>query len=143
MIVFPRMARLAAPLLGLTALLVSAGVPAQATTARPTSARPTTARPAADAGGWTIRTVAGGPGGPDPATDVGVAPCAVAFAGGRLLVGQQEAYLGLVSSISMQTGRLTNVAGTVGVPPPDRTQPPTPDGTLATQASSARPAAWR
>jgi hypothetical protein len=78
--------------------------------------------------------VAGGPGGPDPARDVGLEPCAVAFAGVHLLVGQQRSQVGLVSSISMQTGRLTNVAGAVGVPAPDRTQPPTPNGTLATDA---------
>ena len=62
-------------------------------------------RPASAAG--TITTVAGGAGGPGPATSVAVSPCGIRVAGGSLYVG--DAYS--VRKISTSTGRLTTVAG--------------------------------
>jgi hypothetical protein len=80
---------------------------------------------AATAGGWRIETVAGGPGGPGPASAVNIgSPCAVAFSGSQLYVGA-----GLIRSVSIRTGKLTTAVGTVDVPAP------VPNGSLATSAN--------
>jgi hypothetical protein len=61
-----------------------------------------------------ISTVAGGPGGPGPATKVSVRPCDVAAAPGGLYVGDTGANSegDLVRQVSDATGQLTTVAGT-------------------------------
>ena len=57
--------------------------------------------------GGIISTVAGGVGGPGPATSVAVSPCGVSWAGGSLYIGDVFA----VRRVSMATGALTTVAG--------------------------------
>ncbi|HEV2450420.1 MAG TPA: hypothetical protein VGS62_00655 [Streptosporangiaceae bacterium] len=69
------------------------------------------ASPAPDAAG-TITTVAGGVGGPGPATRVAVAlPRGVSFAHGQLYISQ-----GHVRDVSAATGRLTTPAGQINIP---------------------------
>jgi trimeric autotransporter adhesin len=65
----------------------------------------------------TISTVAGGVGGPGPATRVSVVPCGVTYGGGRLYVADSAGAGvspsgGSVREVSPQTARLTTVAGT-------------------------------
>lgn len=61
----------------------------------------------------SIRTIAGGVGGPAAATSIAIGfPCAVTVSHGSLYVGETGS--GLVRSINTRTGRLTTVAG-VGV----------------------------
>jgi hypothetical protein len=58
---------------------------------------------------WTISTVAGGVGGPDPATQVAIDyPCSVTAAGRYLYIGD-----GLVQKVNEATGWLTTPAGGV------------------------------
>jgi hypothetical protein len=65
-------------------------------------------------GPWLIETVAGGPGGPGPASRVNIGePCAVSFAGGQLYVGA-----GLIRSVSIRTGQLTTLVGTTDLTAP-------------------------
>jgi sugar lactone lactonase YvrE len=64
------------------------------------------ARPAAAA---TISTVAGGPGGPDPGTNVSlIGPCGVSYRGGQVYVADTLS----VKRLSPSTGRLSTEAGT-------------------------------
>ena len=78
----------------------------------------------ARAGGGIITTVAGGVGGPGPASTVAVSPCAgldgdfndplqcdVTFADGRLYVTEAFAGLNVVRSVDFATGRLTTPVG--------------------------------
>ena len=78
----------------------------------------------ARAGGGIITTVAGGVGGPGPASAVAVSPCAgidgdfndplqcdVTFADGRLYVTESFAGLNVVRSVDFATGRLTTPVG--------------------------------
>jgi hypothetical protein len=57
--------------------------------------------------GGIISTVAGGVGGPGPATSVAISPCGVDWAGGRLYIGDGST----VRRVSTATGALTTVAG--------------------------------
>ena len=66
------------------------------------------AGPRAVVAAGTITSVAGGVGGPGPATSVAVSPCGVRVAGSSLYVGDN---LASVREISTSTGRLTTVAG--------------------------------
>jgi sugar lactone lactonase YvrE len=77
------------------------------------SVTPLAAAAPAAAGPWKIRTVAGGDGGPGPASRINIgSPCAVSFAGGRLYLGNNFGVDGvLVRSISMRTGLLSTPAG--------------------------------
>ena len=79
---------------------------------------------AGSASGGIISTVAGGDGGPGPATSVAVSPCGVAGAGGWLYIGDGS----MVRRVSAATGALTTVAG-------DNTAGPADDG--GTAVSSA------
>ena len=65
--------------------------------------------------GGIISTVAGGVGGPGPATSVAVSPCGVAWAGGWLYVGDGS----MVRRVSMATGALITVAGDNAAGPAD------------------------
>jgi hypothetical protein len=57
--------------------------------------------------GGVISTVAGGAGGPGPATSVAISPCGVRWAGGWLYIGGGSA----MRRVSTATGALTTVAG--------------------------------
>jgi hypothetical protein len=62
--------------------------------------------------GWSIRTVAGGIGGPTRARSVSLSrPCGVTWSGTSLLVGTgaESGYVG--RAVNTGTGRLTNLAG--------------------------------
>jgi trimeric autotransporter adhesin len=93
-------------------LVVSAGSAAGAGAARP----------------WGISTLAGGVGGPGPASQIAGGDCAVAFRGGSLYATGFTP--SVIRRISMRTGQLTTVAGTAFY------ARPSPDGTPATKASS-------
>jgi hypothetical protein len=123
-----------------TAGLLGAALAGAATLAGPGTAAQAESRTAAsrtieDAGApGTITTVAGGVGGPGPATSVSVAPCGTAdearqcgmtFAGGRLYltdIGEDAVFPtragDVIRAISLRTGELTTPAGS-GIPAPD------------------------
>ena len=108
-------------MLGTMACASSAGV----ATGRAAGRQPQRDAAARQAGGLTIRTLAGGLGGPAAAATVSIAqPCGVTSAGKTLLVGTEVAHAGVLREVSETTGRLTNLAG---VPLPGTS----PDGTLA------------
>ncbi len=107
-------------------------------------------QPAATAPG-TISTIAGGLGGPGPARTVGVAPCAVTYAGHALYVTDQMSdpafpqAPAVLRRISTSTGNLTTLAGSglmdeqslldplAGAP----ALPQAPDGSPASQVALA------
>jgi hypothetical protein len=79
----------------------------------------------------TIRTIAGGVGGPGPATSIAIAqPCGLAAAGGSLYVGEVSS--GLVRNVNTASGWMTTVAGD-GVAGASRS------GSLATATGLAGP----
>ena len=65
--------------------------------------------------GGIISTIAGGVGGPGPATSVAVSPCGVRWAGGWLYIGDGST----VRRVSAATGALTTVAGDNAAGPAD------------------------
>ena len=80
-----------------------------------------------------ISTVIGGPGGPAPATDVSVGPCALKYVRGELYFSSYQA---MVDRVSQRTGLLTPMAGN-GVDLPG--EPGPPDGTPALAAMLSSP----
>jgi hypothetical protein len=58
-----------------------------------------------------ITTIAGGVGGPAPATSVSVGPCVLKYANGQLYFGTGESSVAAVYRVSQRTGVLTPVAG--------------------------------
>ncbi|HEX4091900.1 MAG TPA: hypothetical protein VHZ33_24570 [Trebonia sp.] len=70
--------------------------------------------PGADSGG-IISTVAGGVGGPGPATSVAMSPCGLRMAGGSLYIGDDST----VRRVSAATDALTTVAGDWATGPAD------------------------
>lgn len=65
--------------------------------------------------GGVISTIAGGVGGPGPATSVAISPCGVHWAGGWLYIGDGST----VRRVSAATGALTTVAGDNAAGPAD------------------------
>src|SRR5690242_4055100 len=65
--------------------------------------------------GGITSTVAGGTGGPGPATSVAVSPCGVDWAGSWLYIGDGS----MVRRVSTATGALTTVAGDNAAGPAD------------------------
>jgi len=110
---------------GLLGVALAGGLALAIPPAARAAPRPGAARPATPAG--TISTVAGGVGGPGPATSVSVAPCGVqnartaggmTFAGGLLYLadlgenGENSARAGdVIRAVSLATGTLTTPAG--------------------------------
>ena len=58
-----------------------------------------------------ITTIAGGVGGPAPATSVSIGPCVLKYANGQLYFGTGESTVAAVYRVSQRTGVLTPVAG--------------------------------
>jgi trimeric autotransporter adhesin len=87
--------------------------------------------PSGSTAAWIISTVAGGVGGPAPATGVAIDfPCGVAFAGGNMYIGD-----GFAQKVNARTGRLTTPAGAVRRGSiPSGEQVPVGDGGPATDA---------
>lgn len=79
-----------------------------------------------------ISTVIGGPGGPAPATDVSIGPCALGYVSGELYFSSYQA---VVDRVSQRTGLLTPIAGN-GV---DLPEPGPSDGTPALAAMLSGP----
>ncbi|HEX3490436.1 MAG TPA: hypothetical protein VHU92_13885 [Streptosporangiaceae bacterium] len=105
-------------------LVVSAGAAAGAASAAgPAGAA---ARPAA-AGPWDISTLAGGVGGPGPASQIAGGECAVTFSHGSLYATGYNFSPSVIRRISMRTGQLTTFAGSAFY------NGPSPDGTPAAQ----------
>ena len=104
------------------AVLVPAMMAAASSPARAVAAGPAAGRHAATAG--TITTMAGGIGGPGPATSVAVRACGVSIGGGSLYVASTWS----VRKVSPATDALTTPAGTGAQGPPA-------DGGPATRAS--------
>ncbi len=71
--------------------------------------------PRLEAGGGIISTVAGGAGGPGPATSVAIGPCGVNVTGGRLYIGDGA----MVRQVNRATDALTTVAGDNAAGPAD------------------------
>jgi len=88
-----------AALAGLT--LAAVGLAGSASAAGPAGSAP-----AANRGG-IISTIAGGPGGPGPATSYSLSPCDVHYARGSVYIGDG----GLVRAVNVATDVLTTVAG--------------------------------
>jgi len=86
------------------------------------------ARPEA-AGPWDISTLAGGVGGPGPASQIVGGECAVTFSHGSLYATGYNFSPSVIRRISMSTGQLTTFAGSAFY------GGPSPDGTPAAQAS--------
>ena len=63
----------------------------------------------------SISTVAGGPGGPGPATSIAIGACGVRWAGGSLYIGDGST----VRRVNTATGALTTVAGDNAAGPAD------------------------
>jgi hypothetical protein len=104
-----RAARLAwAAVAGLT--LAAAGLAGPAS-----AARAGVPQPQGSVRGGIISTVAGGAGGPGPATSVAITPCGVDGAGGWLYIGDGS----MVRRVSTATGALTTVAGDNAAAPAD------------------------
>ena len=106
---------------GVAALLLVAS--AGSATATGAAARPEAA------GSWDISTLAGGVGGPGPASQIAGGDCAVAFSHGSLYATGYSLSPSVIRRISMRTGQLTTFAGSAFY------GGPSPDGTPATQAS--------
>ena len=104
-----QVARLACAAVAVLAL--AAGVAGPAGAARAGAGVP----PLGSAQEGIISTVAGGVGGPGPATSVAVSPCGVAWAGGWLYIGDGS----MVRRVSTATGALTTVAGDNAAGPAD------------------------
>jgi hypothetical protein len=81
----------------------------------------------------TISTVIGGRGGPAPATDVSIGPCALTYVSGELYFSSYQA---TVDRVSQRTGLLTPIAGN-GVDLPG--EPGPADGTPALAATLSDP----
>jgi hypothetical protein len=92
-----------AALAGLT-LLIAVGLAGSASAAG--WAGPAGSAPAAKPGG-IISTIAGGPGGPGPATSYTLSPCDVHYAHGYVYIGEDN----FVRRVSVATGALATVAG--------------------------------
>lgn len=91
--------------------VVASGLAGAAAPARAAAGAP---RPGATPGG-VISTVAGGVGGPGPATSVAMLPCGLRWAGGSLYIGD----LWNVRRVSTATGALTTIAGDWATGPAD------------------------
>jgi hypothetical protein len=103
--------------------------------------------------GGIISTIAGGPGGPGPATSYTLDPCGVRYADGSVYIGDnvwQSApfgfgYIsfplyGFVRAVSVATGALTTVAGNAATGPPVSGGPATgtnPGGVCGTSVDAA------
>ncbi len=85
------------------------------------------------AGPWRITTLAGGVGGPGPASQIAGGECAVTFAGGYLYATGYSYAPSVIRRISMSTGALTTPVGSAFTAPGAAT-----DGTPAARASIAR-----
>ena len=85
------------------------------------------------AGPWRITTLAGGVGGPGPASQIAGGECAVTFAGGYLYATGYSYAPSVIRRISMRTGALTTPVGSAFTAPGAAA-----DGTPAARASIAR-----
>ena len=94
--------------------LAAAGFAGTAGAAR-AGARTGTGPPPGSVRGGVISTIAGGVGGPGPATSVAISPCGVRWAGGWLYIGDGAT----VRRVSAATGALTTVAGDNAAGPAD------------------------
>jgi hypothetical protein len=123
-----RVASLAcAALAGLT--LAAAGLAGSAGTAQAGAGVP----PPGSVRGGTISTIAGGVGGPGPATSVAISPCGVRWAGGWLYIGDGST----VRRVSAATDALTTVSGDNAAGPADESG--TAAGRAVSQACSTVP----
>jgi hypothetical protein len=101
--------------LGTAATVVAIGVVAVmagAVLVTPTSAAAGPASPAAPPAG-TITSLAGGPGGPGPATSLSLTPCGLGYSGGSVYVGDSngDGTGDSIARISTSTGTLSMIAG--------------------------------
>jgi hypothetical protein len=91
--------------------LAASGLAMAASAATPAAASPAAAAATPATAHGKITTIAGGVGGPAPATSVSVGACALKFANGQLYFGTGESTMVAAYRVSQRTGVLTPVAG--------------------------------